>query len=230
MKIVSIKKIRKFARSYDIEVEKNHNFFANKVLVHNSSMTLYHRNGHYGVCSRNQEVLRYERKNYTGLRKVWANFIADLFNLKEPGESKENKFLSMSDKLDIKDSLRSFGNIALQGELIGPDIQKNKYGLKVPEYRVFNIWMIDERKYLDVREMMDICHHLGILTVPILNDNLVLNHTIDELVKRSKGYSVLAKVKREGIVLRPYEDCNVGSCGMVSFKCINPEFLLEHGE
>lgn len=38
MKIVSIKKIEKQIAKYDIEVEDNHNFFANGYLVHNCSI------------------------------------------------------------------------------------------------------------------------------------------------------------------------------------------------
>lgn len=38
MKIKSITKIKSDAKRYDIEVEKNHNFYANNILVHNSSI------------------------------------------------------------------------------------------------------------------------------------------------------------------------------------------------
>lgn len=38
MKIKSINKIKSNSKKYDIEVSKNHNFFANGILVHNSSI------------------------------------------------------------------------------------------------------------------------------------------------------------------------------------------------
>ena len=61
---------------------------------------------------------------------------------------------------------------------------------------------------------------------------LVLNHTVDELVAFSEGTSLLnPKVQREGIVLRPlaeeYDDV-IG--GRLSFKAINPKFLLKYDE
>lgn len=37
-KIKSIKKIINNSKRYDIEVEKNHNFFANNILVHNCTI------------------------------------------------------------------------------------------------------------------------------------------------------------------------------------------------
>lgn len=38
MKISKIEKIKTISNRYDIEVEDNHNFFANEILVHNSSL------------------------------------------------------------------------------------------------------------------------------------------------------------------------------------------------
>ncbi|MCK9417405.1 hypothetical protein M0Q97_12265 [Candidatus Dojkabacteria bacterium] len=59
MKIKSIKKIENISKRYDIEVETNHNFFANGVLVHNSSITNFFKiepeGTRIGICSRNQE-------------------------------------------------------------------------------------------------------------------------------------------------------------------------------
>lgn len=62
MKLKSIRKIENNSDCYDITIPDNHNFFANGILVHNSSATIYNRidplnsdNSHVGVCTRNQE-------------------------------------------------------------------------------------------------------------------------------------------------------------------------------
>lgn len=60
MKIKKIQKIENTSKRYDIEVENNNNFFANNILVHNSSFTQYVKkdeNGNFitGICSRSQE-------------------------------------------------------------------------------------------------------------------------------------------------------------------------------
>jgi hypothetical protein len=61
---------------------------------------------------------------------------------------------------------------------------------------------------------------------------LVLNHSVDELVAFAAGVSVLnGQVQREGVVLRPLveeHDEDVG--GRLSFKVINPKFLLKYDE
>ena len=196
-----------------------------------SSMTVYFHEEHYGVCSRNLEILSYEKKEYIGLRKVWSEFIAKVFNLREPLPTKDNNFLNMSKKLGIKKSLMlSFPDLAIQGELIGPGIQKNIYNLKEHEFRVFNVFLIKDRRYMNLEEMKDTCSHLGLSMVPVIDDNFILGHSIDEIVELSKGNSTLFKTKREGIVLRLYNDCNAGNCGMISMKAINPEYLLSHDE
>jgi hypothetical protein len=61
---------------------------------------------------------------------------------------------------------------------------------------------------------------------------IVLNHTVDELVAFSEGTSVLnPQVQREGVVLRPLvEEYDEDIGGRLSFKAINPKFLLKYDE
>ena len=60
----------------------------------------------------------------------------------------------------------------------------------------------------------------------------MLNYTVDELVAFSEGASVLnPQIQREGVVLRPLveeHDEDIG--GRLSFKAINPKFLLKYDE
>lgn len=48
----SVKKIKCQSKRYDIQTAKNHNFFANNILVHNSLGILYHWNGEWNVATR----------------------------------------------------------------------------------------------------------------------------------------------------------------------------------
>jgi hypothetical protein len=61
---------------------------------------------------------------------------------------------------------------------------------------------------------------------------VVLNYTVDKLVAISEGISMLnAQVQREGVVVRPLveeHDEDIG--GRLSFKAINPKFLLKYDE
>ena len=60
---------------------------------------------------------------------------------------------------------------------------------------------------------------------------LVLAHGVDELVALSEGTSLLnAKAQREGLVLRPLAEVEDEYLGRLSFKAINPKFLLKYDE
>ncbi len=58
---------------------------------------------------------------------------------------------------------------------------------------------------------------------PKLSD---LGSTVQELVEFSKGKSVLADIPREGVVVR----CIENGQKILSFKAINPDFLLKYNE
>ena len=79
--------------------------------------------------------------------------------------------------------------------------------------------------------MLELLAEMELESVPQLG-TLVLNHTVDELVAFSEGTSVLnPKVQREGIVLRPLvEEYDEDLGGRLSFKAINPKFLLKYDE
>lgn len=69
---------------------------------------------------------------------------------------------------------------------------------------------------------------LGLETVPILDPHYILVNDIPTLVELSVAASTLQpKVHREGIVIRPLKEKS-DNLGRVSFKAINPEFLLKY--
>lgn len=64
-----------------------------------------------------------------------------------------------------------------------------------------------------------------------------LEDNIDTLIEKSKGFSALnPKVFREGIVIRPLNEefdmqmANGFGNGRLTFKAINPEYLLKYDE
>lgn len=175
------------------------------------SITIYQINGKFGVCSRSIDLKRDETD------KFWKTvFEHDL----------ENKF-----KKVFADE-----NIALQGELIGEGIQGNKYHLKGLDIYFFNVFFIKKYAYGNINELVEICQKLSEKTVPILKDDYELSNSIPELVELSKGKSILNGILREGIVIRPLVEIedNELHCQLVknrvSFKSVNPEFLLKYGE
>jgi len=168
-----------------------------------SSMTVYLNNGEFGVCSRNMELK----------------------------ETEGNAYWKVARELDLQNKLSSFGvNIALQGELIGMGVQGNKYKLSNLQFFVFNIFDIDKSHYLNYNDpLWEWLDGVNLERVPQLGIVDLNFKTIDELVEFSKGKSLLNKdIPREGIVLRPLvEEYDDDLRGRLSFKVINPIFLLE---
>ena len=180
--------------------------------VDGCSMTAFIRDGFFGVCSRNLELL----------------------------EDEKSVFWRISRKTELENNLRKLAeltgmtNIAIQGEIIGPGIQGNKYKLAELEFRPFNLFDIDGYKYIPFDKLKDMIKSLGLEMVPVLDENFVLNHSVEELVESAKGNSLInPSVKREGLVFGSID--NVGgfeglSEGRISFKAISNDFLLKFDE
>ena len=123
----------------------------------------------------------------------------------------------------------------LQGELIGPGIQANRYNKMTYFIYFFNSGFCDSGKvqYNSIDTLLELADKVGLRTVPMLNDNYKLESDIDSIVEMSRGKSVLLDVPREGIVIRPkkdiYDNQIEGMVGnRISFKAINPDFLIKN--
>lgn len=165
-----------------------------------SSVTYFLKDGEFGVCSRNLELL----------------------------ESDENSLWKVARALQIEEKLRALGgNHALQGEIIGEGIQGNLYRLRGQTVYFFNLFDIDHYRYYDFPAFESALTTLDLKMVPVLEREYKLENDIPTLVEKATGTSTLFKVEREGIVIRPLEE-KQDSIGRVSFKAISPEFLLKH--
>lgn len=176
-----------------------------------SSTTYFIKENVFGVCSRNLEIT----------------------------ETEGNSFWKVAREMDIENKLRSLGyNCALQGELIGEGVQHNKYKLKGQKVLFFSLFNIDKFEYAGFEKFKSTLLELDLPMVPIISNDYVLENDIEALVKRSIGKSALnPDVWREGIVIRPLEetiDHEVSNEHLhkdrVSFKTINPEFLIAYNE
>jgi len=136
-----------------------------------------------------------------------------------------SSYWKVSDKYEIENVLKNMiGDrewIALQGECVGPKIQKNKYGLQDCDLYIFNLIYPGGR--VGSRLARSICEQHGLKFVPILDEHVILPDTVDEVLAYAHGQSKLADIMREGIVFRTKD-------GKQSFKAVDPEFLLKWSE
>lgn len=157
----------------------------------------------FGVCSRNLDLV----------------------------ETEDNLYWQVARKYDLENKLRSLPfSAAIQGEIIGPGIQGNKDKVAENMLFVFNIWNIDERRYLNVHERNEILQNIGLEGVPEISGfggyrpRGETFKRVQDFLDFANGPSYNAGVKREGVVFKSITDPSV------QFKAISNEWLLEYGE
>lgn len=175
--------------------------FSVETKVDGSSITMYMRNGEFGVCSRN------------------INFKVG------EGENVDNKYVSMARELNIEKRMRDAGldNIAIQGELCGPKINGNRAKLQEFHVFVFDMFDIKQGKYIGHHERMEIVNKLGLESVPVEKIDFSIDGlTKDDLLAMADG--LFNGHAREGLV---FKDMNGG---FNSFKAVSNKYLLKHGD
>ena len=166
------------------------------VKLDGTSMTVFHNAGRVGVCGR-----RFQ-------------FASD----------NTNSLCTTAHALNIPEQLTRLGrNIAIQGELMGPKIQGNTERLSTHQFFVFDVWDIDNQRYLPAAERGDLVGAFGLQSVPLVHRDFRIpsGWTIDDLLRMADGPSLSASVAREGVVFK-------GVDGTMSFKVISNAWLVQH--
>lgn len=195
--------------------------------IDGSSVTYGVIDGEFHVCSRNMDLKPDDKNAY------WQ------FAIRENLEEKLLKYCS-------DNNIRTF---CIQGELIGPGIQKNKYKQDQLNVLLFYAYNADVDLYLGRPNfVLDICCHWQLTMVPYLyyetyttlRDILSeatgcdINGNIDQeqrqqlfdiLIAMADGKSALTDGPREGLVFRCPHSMN--SANKVSFKVISNAYLLK---
>jgi RNA ligase (TIGR02306 family) len=141
-----------------------------------SSMTVFlNEEGHFGVCSRNLELL----------------------------ETEENSFWRAARENHLETKLREYNvPLALQGELVGEGIQGNPYKIKGHKFYVYDIYDIVSKCYLSASSRIEFTLAFDIDHVPVIDD-LNFYKDVSELLNLAEGKSVLCdSTEREGLVFK----------------------------
>lgn len=175
--------------------------FEASIKLDGSSCTIYSNAGDFGVCSRNMDLK----------------------------EDENNSFWKVALRYNLREEMARIGrNVAIQGELIGPGIQKNRDGLTDIDLYVFNVWDIDQHRHMTPIERKAYLAQIPTLkSVPVLNDSIdVFSRypTMAQILEYAgAGGSLNAKI-REGLVFKSLE---LVDGDVVSFKVINNNYLLD---
>jgi RNA ligase (TIGR02306 family) len=121
-------------------------------------------------------------------------------------------------------------DIAIQGEVCGPGIQKNRLGLPAVDLFVFSVYDMRAGAFLEFEPFVEFCRDHGLPTVPIerVVRDADYTHTLDGWIEAARGLYAGTKQRKEGIVIRPLvETLSPSLGGRLSFKVINNDFLLK---
>lgn len=190
-----------------------------------SSMTVWIKGGVTGVASRNVSFrLQVENKGFVRsfrdyfdqVKKVGvekAKFITQL-------QPDNTPFTKMAEESGVIYALvRENRNLAIQGEMVGPTIQKNFEGVTGNEFYIYDIFDIDKQAYLLPQERLDFIEKYKLTGVPSAGI-VTLPTTVQEAIDDADGPSGLNGVRREGFVYKSMERD-------FSFKVISNLYLLK---
>ena len=166
------------------------------------SVTMYWKDGHFGICGRNCEyadddkcaMWKYAHEHGIPERVAEAHLPA----------------------------------IAIQGEFCGAGIQKNRLKLTKPEWYVFTMIDLVTHRRLSLENMKEICENLKLTMVPIeeVDDDFAYD-SVEILLERAKG-KCPSGMNKEGIVIRPLEPVYSPTIeGPLSMKVLNNDYLLK---
>jgi RNA ligase (TIGR02306 family) len=168
-----------------------------------SSFTGYRLDDTLGVCSRNLE-LKFE-------------------------DNENNSFVKTFIDTNLGPALESLGmNIAVQGELMGPGIQGNREKFETVQLFVFDIFLIDEKRYAKPEERYALFdklteHGFTGKHIPIhSNIKFAPKATLADLLALAEGASLNHHI-REGLVFKSLTTD-------FTFKAISNAFLLKGGD
>ena len=164
-----------------------------------TSCTAYWKNGHFGCTSRNNDVK----------------------------ESADALYWAPEQKYGLREKLSALGkNIAIQGELCGPGIQKNKLKLKDYKWYIFDIVDLDTLEYYSYPDLQAFCGRLNLDMAPVEcaeghPEQFRFDYSLANLLELAKG-KYESGADKEGIVVR-----SIGMKPRISFKVLNNDALLK---
>lgn len=165
--------------------------------IDGSSMTVFYKDGEVGVCSRNLE-------------------------LKDDGTS---TFWETAKVEGLIEKLIALGeNIALQGELIGGNIQGNAYKVDKFQFHLYDIFDIDSQEYFKPQDVECMALNMQVRHVPIVHPAFSMaekESSMESLLTFAEGESMVGtKPGREGLVFKSLTEPGI------SFKAVSNKWLL----
>jgi len=156
-------------------------------------------------------------------------------------ETEDNTFWKVARALDVEEKMRKYmtdhglNALTLQGELLGEGIQKNKYHLKGHTVRFFRVFDPTAYSFFPYHQAIKAIAEMGLDFVPVIETDMTLPDTVEEIIRYADGRSALYETAREGVVFVADQLIDKSADlsryqGRLSFKVISNKFILKHEE
>lgn len=219
-------RVQNITKLYEYARDKGE-LFEKSFKLDGSSLTIYIKDSILGVCSRNVGMrLVAENKGIVTVVREWFNkakekrtpFVAVALQI--PAD--DNAFTKMAQESGVMTRLVMDGrNLAVQGEMVGPSIQKNFEGVDKNEFYVYDIYLIDEQRYMLPKERQEWCSVNNVSHVPLASTHAVtLPVDVEAAIKDADGPSGLKGAYREGFVYKSMDRD-------FTFKVVSNRYLLD---
>lgn len=131
-------------------------------------------------------------------------------------------------KLDVEAKIMAANGsanteLAFQGELVGPGINKNRDGYKDFEWHIFKVYDIKAQKFLLPIETRFICKAVGLEHVPVIEEEKAVFDeftNVDDLLKYAEGKTAHGN-EREGLVFKSVDE------PYRTFKAVSNRYLIK---
>jgi RNA ligase (TIGR02306 family) len=164
--------------------------------IDGTSATYYYKDGDIGFCSRNQE------------KKLESTCEQGQINI----------------KYQILEKLQQLGrNLAIQGEIYGEGLQNNPEKIKGKDFAVFDVFDIDNYRYLTPAERVVICEQLELKHIPIIATGSLSElqlQTLQDILMLAINTKNTCGDDAEGIVFKSHNRD-------FSFKAISNKYLTK---
>jgi RNA ligase (TIGR02306 family) len=147
---------------------------------------------------------------------------------KEKKYDLHTKLLLMSSLHDLTDKYGNIEKIAVQGEICGPGIQKNRMKHTELQFHAFDIFIVSDKfvGYINAEEFISLCKKYDIPTVPIIDVNCKLPNVVDAQEDANNAeYS--AHIPAEGYVYVEMNNVSIRGIGRAKIKIISQKYDLK---
>lgn len=145
---------------------------------------------------------------YTIIKGKFSVFSHNFNKGKRDNSNWWNVAIAYNIEKKMKDFMKTYTikSMSIQGELIGPGIQRNIYKLDRHVPYIFNATNLDDGQDFSLSDLKLFCNYTDLNLVPVVDEQVQLLESSDIILEHAEGKSMLLdSQEREGVVWRAHD-------------------------